>query len=223
MELAELLPAGASCREVWGSGDPATLLPAEAECTAGFAISRLREFAGGRSCARLALADFGAESAPLLVGAGREPLWPTGFTGSITHTGGYCAAAVCRVGAVVSLGIDAERIVAVDRSLRQALLCPAEIGWLESLALPEQATMTCAMFSAKESYFKCTFPLTRRWLEFKDVELRFDGRSFAVLDRYADSRLRVRGTYGFVGNHDIVATAVVATSNPEDAITATAL
>ena len=219
MELAELLPAAASCRELWGLGDPATLLPAEAECTAGFAISRLREFAAGRSCARLALADLGAESAPLLMGDGREPLWPVGFTGSITHTAGYCAAAVCRVGVVVSLGIDAERIVAVNRSERQALFCPAEIDWLESLALPEQTAMACAMFSAKESYFKCTFPLTRRWLEFKEVELRFDARSFAVLDRNSDSRLRVRGAYGFIGDHDVVATSVVATSNPEHAST----
>jgi len=223
MELAELLPEAASCRELWGFGDPVTLLPEEAECTAGFAISRLREFAAGRSCARRALADLGAEHAPLLVGAGREPLWPTGFTGSITHTAGYCAAAVCRVGAVVSLGIDAERIVAVDRSQRQALFCPAEIDWLESLASPEHAAMACAMFSAKESYFKCTFPLTRRWLEFKEVELRFDAGSFAVLDRNADSRVRVRGAYGFIGSHDIVATAVVATSSPEHAVTQTAI
>ncbi len=216
MELAELLPAAAACRELWGFGDPATLLAAEAECTAGFAIPRLREFAAGRYCARLALADLGAESAPLLMGAGREPLWPTGFTGSITHTAGYCAAAACRVGAVVSLGIDAERIVAVDRSERQVLFCPAEIDWLESLASPEQAAMACAMFSAKESYFKCTFPLTRRFLEFKEVELRFGARSFAVLNRNLDSRVHVRGAYRFMGGHDIVATAVVATSDPED-------
>ena len=223
MELAELLPGAASCRELWGSGDPATLLAAEAECTTGFAISRLREFAAGRVCARLALADLGAPSTPLLVGAGREPLWPSGFTGSITHTAGYCAAAVCRVGAVMSLGIDAERIVAVDRSERQALFCPAEIDWLESLAQPQQTAMACAMFSAKESYFKCTFPLARRWLEFKDVELSFGARSFVVLDRNADSRLQVRGAYGFLGSRDIVATAVIATSNPEDAIAATPL
>lgn len=219
VELAELLPAAAACRELWGAGDPATLSPAEAECTAGFAISRLREFAAGRSCARLALADLGAISAPLLMGDGREPLWPKGFTGSITHTAGYCAAAVCRVGAVVSLGIDAERIVAVDRSERQALFRPAEIDWLESLASPDQAAMACAMFSAKESYFKCTFPLTRRWLEFDDVELRFGARSFTVIDRKTDSPLRVRGAYGFVGSH-IVATAVVATNDAEDAVTA---
>ena len=222
MGLAELLPAATSCRELWGPGDAATLLRAETQCTAGFAISRLREFAAGRSCARLALSDLGAGNAPLLVGADREPLWPTGFTGSITHTAGYCAAAVCRVGAVVSLGIDAERIVALDWSERQTLFSPAEIDWLESLASPEQAAMACAMFSGKESYFKCTFPLTRRRLEFNAVELRFDAGSFAVLDRNADSRWRFRGAYGLIGGHDIVATAVVATSNPEHAITATA-
>ncbi len=223
MELAELLPAEASCRELWGFGAPGRLLPGEVACTTGFAAPRLREFAAGRSCARLALAELGAPSAPLPVGSGREPLWPPGFTGSITHTAGYCAAAVCRVGEVISLGIDAERIVALSPTERQALFCGAEIDWLESLALPEQAAMACAMFSAKESYFKCQFPFTRRWLEFKDLELRFGTRSFVVLDPTADARLRIHGAYGFIGSDGIVATAVVMTRSPQQAIGAAPL
>lgn len=215
MELTELLPAAASCRELWGSGDPRTLLPAEMALTASFARSRLREFAAGRSCARLALADLEAMSAPLLVGAGREPLWPAGFTGSITHTDGYCAAAACRIGAVISLGIDVERLVALNRSEWQVLFRPAEIAWLDSLAQREQVAMACALFSAKESYFKCQFPLTRRWLEYQDVELRFGARSFVVQDRNAEPRLRVQGAYGLIGSSEIVATTVVATSDGE--------
>lgn len=211
MELADLLPESASCRELWGSGDPATLLPAEAACTVGFAQARLCEFAAGRWCAGLALADLGAASAPLLVGSDREPLWPDGFTGSITHTDRYCAAAVSRTGEVLSLGIDAERIVAIERAVWQKLFRPAEIDWLDSLAQLEQLSMACAVFSGKEAYFKCQFPLTRRWLDFHDVELRFDGQSFAVLHRDADPGYRLVGTYGVVGDARLVATTVVAT------------
>jgi len=209
--MAELLPASAVCRELWGRGEPSTLLPAEAACTAGFAAPRLREFAAGRLCARLALADSGAPNAPLHCGAEGEPLWPVGFTGSITHTEGYCAAAVARKEAVLSLGIDAERVVELERAEWQVLLCSAEIAWLDSLAPREQAAMACAVFSAKEAYFKCQFPLTRRWLEFQDVELQFGERSFTVRSGPNGAQLRVTGAYGFMGDGGLVATAVVAT------------
>ncbi len=210
MELADLLPESASCWELWGFGDPATLLPAESGCAAGFSERRLREFAAGRWCAGQALAKLGAASAPLLVGAEREPLWPDGFTGSITHTDRYCAAAVARTGKILSLGIDAERIAAIERSVWQVLFCPAEIDRLESLAERERLVMACAVFSGKEAYFKCQFPLTRRRLDLHDIELRFDARSFAVLDRHADPGYRVTGTYGVVGDAAIVASSVVA-------------
>jgi 4'-phosphopantetheinyl transferase EntD len=213
MQMVELLPAAVRCRELWGAGDPATLLPAEMACTAGFAAARLREFAAGRSCARLALGDLGVAVAPLLVGPAREPLWPAGCAGSITHTEGYCAAAVCRIGAVVSLGIDAERLVELERPEWQVLFCRAEIEWLDSLAPRRQLAMACALFSGKEAYFKCLYPLTRRPLEYKDIELRFGTREFIVLDRDPEPRFDVVGAYGFIDANRIVATTVVATSS----------
>jgi 4'-phosphopantetheinyl transferase EntD len=115
----------------------------------------------------------------------------------------------------VSVGIDVERLVTMNRSEWQVLFCPAEIDWLDSLARPEQVAMACALFSAKESYFKCQFPLTRRWLEYQDVELRLGARSFVVQDRNAEPHWRVHGAYGSIGSSDIVATAVVATSDLE--------
>jgi 4'-phosphopantetheinyl transferase EntD len=214
MGLAELFPAAAVCCELWGPGDPATLLPEELACASGFAPVRLSEFAAARQCARRALADLGEASAPLLVGAGREPLWPAGIAGSITHTAGYSAAVVCRVDTVVSLGVDAERLVEMDRAEWQVLFRPTEIAWLDSLAQRDQLAMACALFSAKESYFKCQFPLTRRWLEFQDVELRFDSRSFFAIECEPERHWRIRGAYGFVGGSGIVATAAVATTYP---------
>jgi enterobactin synthetase component D / holo-[acyl-carrier protein] synthase len=213
MQMADLLPATACCRELSTPGDPATLLPEELACTAGFAEARLREFAAGRACARLALADLGVGAAPLLVGSRREPLWPQGCAGSITHTAGYCAVAVCRIETVLSLGIDAERLVGLGRAEWQRLFCRTEIEWLDSLAPPQQLAMACALFSGKEAYFKCVYPLTRRWLEFTDIELRFGARSFVVLDRHAEPGFDVVGAYGFLGSSEIVATAVCATSS----------
>jgi hypothetical protein len=61
------------------------------------AVPRRRaEFAAGRACARAALRRLGINGWPLLVGSKREPLWPAGVVGSITHTDGLVAAAVSR-------------------------------------------------------------------------------------------------------------------------------
>jgi 4'-phosphopantetheinyl transferase EntD len=211
LQLADLLPASAVCREMWIPGDPDALLPAERTCAAGFSEPRLREFAAGRSCARSALEELGMPRSPLLTGRDREPLWPPGFTGSITHTGNYCAAAVCRIGDILSLGIDAERIGEVERSVWRAVFCPAEISWLESLPVPAQDTQAGAVFSAKEAYFKCQFPLTRRWLEFTDVQLRFSGKAFDVLTRNTDARFRISGLHGVIAAAGIVVTTATAT------------
>jgi 4'-phosphopantetheinyl transferase EntD len=151
------------------------------------------------------------QRSPLPTGQCREPLWPPGFTGSITHTGDYCAAAVCRTADILSLGLDAERIGAVERSVWRAVFCPTEISWLESLPVHAQDAMACAAFSGKEAYFKCQFPLTRRWLEFTDVQLQFSGRAFEVLTRHADARVRISGLHGKMAAAGIVVTTVTAT------------
>ena len=73
------------------------------------AVPRRRaEFAAGRRCARAALARIGIPPAPLLRGEDREPLWPDGAVGSITHCAGYVAAAVAATEVMLSVGIDAE-------------------------------------------------------------------------------------------------------------------
>jgi 4'-phosphopantetheinyl transferase EntD len=210
MALADLFPTPVSCRELFVAGDPATLLPAEAACAVGFAERRLREFAAGRLCARLALAELGVLNLPLLVGPAREPLWPDGFTGSITHADRYCAAAVCRAEDIVSLGIDAESIDQVDRSVWPVLFRAVEIEWLESLPKLEQDLMACALFSGKEAYFKCQFQLTRSWVDFHDVELRFGAGTFAVLRDGGETPYRVAGAYRVESETGIVITTVVA-------------
>ena len=47
---------------------------------------RQAEYFGGRLCAAAALAEHGCVGAPVGIGPLAAPLWPAGFTGSITHT-----------------------------------------------------------------------------------------------------------------------------------------
>jgi hypothetical protein len=56
---------------------------------------RQAEFVAGRICAREALTGWGHDNVVVGIGAHREPIWPQGLLGSITHCADYAAAVVC--------------------------------------------------------------------------------------------------------------------------------
>lgn len=171
--LGALLPSGVAV-VVWSPalGDP-ELGPREAEAVARAVPKRRTEFARGRACAREALRRAGHEAGgihppglvEIPVGPSREPVWPTGFTGSITHCDGFVAAVAARAGVVRGIGLDAE----VDRPLPDGV--PAQV------VTPEEGAGDILRFSAKESIHKAVFPLTGVWLDFLDVVVELsDGR-----------------------------------------------
>lgn len=166
--LGELLPP----RCEWEWGDPrepsAALFPEEEACIARAVDKRRREYAKTRECARLALARLGYGAAPLLNGADREPLWPAGAVGSVTHTDSFCAVAVARESDCKSLGIDAEPAQSLDRAIADRICTRVERSWLEQY--PDRAGMLARLvFCAKEAIYKCQFPLSRQFLGFSDV------------------------------------------------------
>gem|GEM_PF-224526 len=171
--------------EARGPVDPGALARAEAEYVARAVPKRAGEFAAGRACARRALAGLGITEFALRVGADREPLWPAGVTGSITHTAGFCGVVAARTAVVASLGLDAERRDAVHRRLWRRIATPEELAWLESLAPDLAPDMAALIFSAKEAFYKCQFPLTREWLDFSAVSVSVGPGSFEVRPRRA--------------------------------------
>jgi enterobactin synthetase component D / holo-[acyl-carrier protein] synthase len=169
--LSELFPQGALVAEMRGSGDTATLYPEEAHHVRRAVRKRAEEFAAGRSCARLLLREFGIASGPIGVGDERQPLWPDGLVGSITHTRGLCAAVLAPQAAMRSLGIDSEVKGGVKTELWRGICTPAETAWLGSLPQSEQAAAATLIFSAKEAFYKCQFPLTQERLGFHVVSV----------------------------------------------------
>jgi 4'-phosphopantetheinyl transferase EntD len=167
--IAALFPPGVTVAELEGPGNADLLLAEEAELVGHAVTKRVREFAAGRMCARLALAEHGVTAVPIKVGQGRQPLWPPGFTGSITHTGEYCAAAVASRAVARSIGIDAEIIGDVKPHLWPSVFSAAEIERLESAAAEQRAAAAAVIFSAKEAFYKCQYPLTAEFLGFHDV------------------------------------------------------
>ena len=183
--LEELLPAGVAGAELVGEGDPALLLDAERQILGDVALKRAREFAGGRLCARRAVAQLGVVDLPIGARDDRRPRWPPFLTGSITHTDGFSAAAAGQRQRFRAIGIDAERIGRVSGDIWSHVLRPGEKDWLESLPESERAKVATLMFSAKEAFYKCQYEVTEQWLEFTDVTVDLfdwdvDWGSFAV-------------------------------------------
>ena len=157
----------------------AGLFPEEREHIAHAVAKRRVEFAAVRRCARRALQELGYPPVPILPGEQREPRWPEGVVGSMTHCAGYCAAAVARSGEVSALGIDAEVHAPLPEGVLDLISLESERALLAELTdrVPGAVHWDRVLFSAKESVYKAWFPLTRRWLGFEqaDIELRLDG------------------------------------------------
>lgn len=167
--LVGLLPPEVLVVEMFADPPSLMLYPAEAEFLARAVEKRRREFATVRLCARTALSQLGVPPGPILTGAKREPLWPDGIVGSMTHCDGYRAAAVARHGIVVSVGVDAEPHAPLPDGLAESLTLPEERRTLARLASSRpDVAWDRLLFSAKESVFKAWFPLTGRWLDFSE-------------------------------------------------------
>jgi 4'-phosphopantetheinyl transferase EntD len=176
--IAEILPAEVAAVDV--VGEPAVdeqagaaLLPEEAAALGRAAEIRRAEFAAARTCARRALSRLGLPPAPILTGLNREPLWPAGVVGSITHCRGYRAAAVAFRSRLAAVGIDAEPHDALPDGVLERVSVDSERAWLDGRS-GDGVCWDRVLFSAKESVFKAWFPLTRRWLGFEDAALTVD-------------------------------------------------
>lgn len=150
------------------------VFPGEEDLIARATPERRHEFVTARRCARDALAALGYARAAIRSGPHRQPLWPDGVVGSITHCTGYRAAAVARRTEVASVGIDAEPHEPLPEGVLDPITLPAERDHLTALTATHPGThWGRLLFSAKESTYKTWFPLTGRWLGFKDARLRF--------------------------------------------------
>ncbi len=176
--IERILPDGVAAAEVLGDDPSARLLPDEERLVAKAVESRRREVTIARTCARRALTELGRPRTAVLSGPKREPLWPEGVVGSITHCKDYCAAAVAEHDEVLTVGIDAEPAGALPAGVLDQVSSAGERDLLR--ALPGDETWDRLLFSAKESVYKAWFPLTGRWLGFEDAFVTIDAerRSF---------------------------------------------
>ena len=171
--LELLFPCAVVACELTTPGSEQGLLPEERASLGAAVPKRVAEFAAGRQCAHEAMRGLGVtDNAPLLRGPHREPVWPRGLLGSITHTEGYCAAVAGRCTDCAGLGLDAERRDSVGTNLWPHLFAEAEMAALHALDATDRGTAATVLFSAKEAFFKSQFPLISANPEFTAVALR---------------------------------------------------
>jgi 4'-phosphopantetheinyl transferase EntD len=172
VELEALFAPGVVAADLHGAAPGGLLTESEAAAISHCAPKRIGDFTAGRLCARRALAAFGVVDFALLPAADRQPMWPQGFVGSITHTEGYSAAVVGRRTGFRALGIDAETIASVHAELWPRILGEAEQRQLAQLEAPQARERVAALiFAAKEAFYKCQYALTSEWLEFEDLHI----------------------------------------------------
>jgi len=123
--------------------DPALLWPEEKAAIARARPDRQREFAGGRTAARVALGRLGIIDQSIPMARDRAPVWPSGVQGSITHCGEICLAAASIDPEVLGLGLDIEPDLPLPSDLRDEVVFPDECHLDGRL-----------VFSAKEAVFK---------------------------------------------------------------------
>ena len=219
-ERRGLFPSGVVMMEMDGPGDVSRLLPEEAESVRRAVRKRVEEFAAGRACARSALAVLGIRDFALCSAVDRQPVWPPGIVGTITHTAGFCAAAVAPGSELEGIGLDSEIVGAPTTEIWSTICREEELAWVKRLPTAEQPAAVTLLFSAKESFYKCQYPLVGEWLNFSDVTVRVDGwgkagGTFLVdatrsIEFAALARLPIAGRYVFHGNFVSAAVSLAA-------------
>ena len=177
------------------------------------AVDRRRnEFRAGRAAARAALAQIGCAPAAILAHPQRDPIWPAGFLGSITHSDSHALALAAPSRLIDAVGVDLEDDSALDASLTASVCRPDERpAHAQFAGLGIDHAKLC--FVAKEAVFKAIFPRQRSALQFQQLRLRFHirDRSFRVEIRGAATQVlsQLPGSGRFVCDPGVLMAAFV--------------
>ena len=143
-------------------------------------VFRKEHYRSGRICAGEVLSKLGTLGQPVLRDPQtREPLWPEGISGAITHSGNWAAAAAGKTSDVLGIGIDLEDLERqVDSRISRHVCIPEEQKWLQECGEDFLEQNLKIIFSAKESIFKAFFPYTRTYLHFHDARILMEQTFF---------------------------------------------
>ena len=158
-------------------------------------VSRKEHYRSGRICAGEVLSKLGTLGQPVLRDPQtREPLWPEGISGAITHSGNWAAAAAGKTSDVLGIGIDLEDLERqVDSRISRHVCIPEEQKWLQECGEDCLEQNLKIIFSAKESIFKAFFPYTRTYLHFHDARILME-QTFFQISKYDSLSLKEKNS-----------------------------
>jgi 4'-phosphopantetheinyl transferase EntD len=190
--LERLFSSAVAVTDIFGDVPEAHMYSSEAALVSKAVAARRLEFGTVRHCARQALMERGFPAAAILPGPEREPVWPPGAVGSLTHCPGYRAAAVARQADVRSLGIDAEPHAPLPSGVLESIALGEELLRIQHLDRDHRGIhWDRIMFSAKETVYKVWYPLSQERLTFDDASIvvRPDGTFSAELINRSTTRV----------------------------------
>lgn len=134
------------------------------------ACVRRQEYIAGRYCAIQAAKMVGFNLAELPSADTREPMWPAGVVGSITHSKQMAISCVAQSSEIASVGIDAEELIkpVLGNEVENVIASDEELALINKFEFQKGITI---LFSAKEALYKALFPLVRTFIDFKEVKL----------------------------------------------------
>jgi 4'-phosphopantetheinyl transferase EntD len=207
--FSDLLPPCVAVAEGLSQEIDGSLWPEEAEHIVKAVDGRRTEFTAGRVLARRAIAMLGGGDYPIPPGSRNMPVWPAGFVGSISHAHGFVAAAAARKTDLLSVGIDVENALRFRPELEKKIVSTGEITRnFHGLARDARQIALAIVFSAKEAFYKCQYPITERYLGFHDAEVVIDREGGVFRLRLLADAPELSGRQVFDGRFAIAADTV---------------
>lgn len=133
---------------------------------------RRGEYLASRLLARHALCRLGAAPLVLDNDADRVPVWPAGFSGSLSHSNRRVALLLTSSASGTLTGVDCENILRPETAveIEEAIVTSNEKERIVGSGLPLAAALTVA-FSIKESLYKALYPKLRQYMDFSAAEI----------------------------------------------------
>ena len=172
--LESLFPKFVVTEETNLNASLGNIYPEEEIFIQNVAPKRKIDFVAGRVCARKALSRLGIDKFPIIMSKDRSPIWPEHVVGTISHTQGYCGAAVALKSSTKSVGLDIECVDRLNNKCWYLICTDQEHQWIKSLPKIRQNILAALIFSAKECFYKCQYPVSQKWAGFHDAVISLD-------------------------------------------------
>ncbi|PKF49935.1 hypothetical protein AT251_15290 [Enterovibrio nigricans] len=132
---------------------------------------RQAEFLAGRYLAKTLLQSASSFDGEIKVGLNRQPTWPNGWIGSISHTDDR-ALVLGHCGQKKFAGIDIENVIPFStcKDIATSIHSNEELALFVEQGIAENIATTL-IFSAKESLFKATYPYIGYYFGFESAKV----------------------------------------------------